>query len=155
MDSCVYRKISYAVTQWAYRIRKWLVLLETLYNYTGFCAVRGSSTSQIAFQVTPLTQQVQPMRLWNNGRNKIWFKRCFFTSKDFSFPSKRTPTMYMYSSISPFDFVIVWSIQTNTESLCTRQDDCSGITLLHAKTNLVTLYTWLVSRLLDSQARPD
>jgi len=72
-------------------------------------------------------------------------------SKDFSFPSRHTLTIYMYSSIPPLVFVTVWSIQTNTEGLCTRQDDCSGITLLHA---LVSYSIHLTSIRLASQTNP-
>ena len=40
----------------------------------------------------------------------------------------------MYSSTPLLDFAIVWNIQTRSdEGLCTRQGDCSSITLLHAK----------------------
>ena len=50
-----------------------------------FVCLREFSTSQIAFQVTSLTQQVQPVRVWKNRKNKTSFTRCCFCIQRFFF----------------------------------------------------------------------
>ena len=106
MSPCVYRKSYdklFTVIHRAHRMWNDWSCLGTLYINTDFCAVREGTTSPVAFQVTPLTQRVQPARLWKMGGQSLMDKVLLLRPKYF-LPSRHRP---IYVALFPISHTYI------------------------------------------------